>query len=50
METLEAMNIDNGDPEQSTNRNDKETINDGIDDKSHVSGEVIYITFKFHQN
>lgn len=44
------MDIDNGDPEQSTNRNDEDTINDGNDEKLHVSGEVIFITFKFHKN
>jgi len=35
---------------QSTNRNDEEIINDGIDDKLQVPGKVIYIRFMFHQN
>lgn len=44
------MQIDNDYSEQSTNRNYEEVINDGIDDESLVSGEVIYITFMIHQN
>jgi len=44
------LEIDNNDPDESTNRNHEEVINDGVDDKLDVSGEVIYITFMFHLN
>ncbi|KAL5238749.1 hypothetical protein ACI65C_006159 [Semiaphis heraclei] len=40
-ESLEDMEIDNGDPEHSINKNDKESIiNDGTDDKLDVAREL----------
>lgn len=44
------MEIDNGDPEHSINKDDEESIiNDGTDDKLDVAREVIYKTFCFNK-